>query len=417
MNKQQVKAAIVNIGDELLIGQIVNTNANVIAQMLNTLGIEITEIVVIADAQDAILRTFEQKISQNDIVFVTGGLGTTNDDITKKCICLYYHTSLIENAIVKKHIQDIRKSRGLSIPDSVLSQAMVPQISEVITNPIGTAPGMWIHQNQKVLISTPGVPGELLAMLEEIRLRLQQTFLPWNKIDRHFKISNISESGLSDMLQEFEQGLPDYISLAYLPKYGIINLRLSGRHADKQLLEQEMNRQCALLQNIAKDYIFCDQNIEMAQLVGQVLKQQHKTMATAESCTGGLIAHEITRYAGSSAYFKGSVIAYSNEIKQHILHVPADTLNTQGAVSEDTVKYMAENLLSLYNVDYSVAVSGIAGPDGGNEQHPVGTVWIAVADKNKCVTKLHHLGFGRQRVMDRTCQLALLMLYQLIQDK
>ena len=178
-----------------------------------------------------------------------------------------------------------------------------------------------------------------------------------------------------------------------------------------------MNRQCALLQNIAKDYIFCDQNIEMAQLVGQVLKQQHKTMATAESCTGGLIAHEITRYAGSSAYFKGSVIAYSNEIKQHILHVPADTLNTQGAVSEDTVKYMAENLLSLYNVDYSVAVSGIAGPDGGNEQHPVGTVWIAVADKNKCITKLHHLGFGRQRVMDRTCQLALLMLYQLIQDK
>ncbi|MBO4580769.1 MAG: CinA family nicotinamide mononucleotide deamidase-related protein [Bacteroidales bacterium] len=416
MKQQNVKACIVNIGTELLIGQIVNTNANAIARMLNTLGIETTEIVVIADEQETILHTFEQQLSKNDIVFVTGGLGTTNDDITKKCICIHYNTRLIENAAVKKHIQHIRQSRGLHIPDSVLSQAMIPQICEVIDNPVGTAPGMWIYQNQKVLVSTPGVPGELTAMMDEIRIRLQQTFLPWNKIDRHFKISNISESGLSDMLQDFERGLPEYISLAYLPKYGIINLRLSGRHADKQLLEKEMDRQCALLQDIAKEYIFCNQDIEMAQLVGQALKQKQKTMATAESCTGGLIAHEITRYAGSSAYFKGSVVAYSNEIKQNILHVPAEILHTQGAVSEDTVKHMARNLLSLYNVDYSIAVSGIAGPDGGTDLKPVGTVWIAVADKNKCITRLHHLGFGRQRVMDRTCQLALLMLYQLIQD-
>lgn len=411
-----VTASIINIGDELLIGQIVNTNANAIAQMFNRLGIKITEILVIADEQQAIEQAFEQQLNHNDIVFVTGGLGTTNDDVTKKCICHYYNTSLVENADVKEHVQNIRRSRGLHIPDSVLTQALVPQICQIIHNPVGTAPGMWIYKDNKVLISTPGVPGELLAMLDEISTRLQHTFQPWYKIDKHVKTSGISESGLSDMLQEFEHNLPEYISLAYLPKYGIINLRLSGRHANKALLEQQMEYHYQQLQLIAKDYIFYLDDKEMAQIVGLTLKEKGKTMATAESCTGGLIASQITSYPGSSAYFKGSVVAYSNEIKQNILHVPAHTLLTQGAVSEDTVTYMARNLLSLYNTDYSVAVSGIAGPDGGTPDKPVGTVWIAVADHDTCIVKCHQLGFGRQRVIDRTCQLALHMLYQLIQQ-
>ncbi len=412
MQQENIQAVIVNIGDELLMGQVVNTNAAVIAETLNKIGVCVKEILTIGDNKAEILTLLEQLWSQYHIVFITGGLGTTNDDITKLCICEFFNRKLVENKAILKHIEYLRKARGLVLSDSVRTQALLPEGCIAIDNIHGLAPGMWIEEQNKILVSTPGVPSELTDMLDDICQRIKQKFQPWHKIDRHFKLTGISESALSDKLQNFEHQLPDYIKLAYLPKMGIVNLRLSGYHADGKLLENEMNKQADKLKEEIKDYVFAFEDTDLALLVGNLLRKKGCTLGTAESCTGGEIAHQLTSFAGASDYFKGSIVAYSNEIKHNVLQVDKQILEQEGAVSQEVVCQMANNILKLLDVAYAIAVSGIAGPGGGTPQKPVGTVWIAIADKNSCQSQCFHFGTKRQMVVERTAQTALCMLYK-----
>ena len=410
-----MKAGIINIGDEILIGQITNTNSSFIASRLNTINIATDRIMVVGDNRIDILQAFEEMLSRCDIVFVTGGLGTTNDDITKSCVCHYFNTKLVENKNVLDYLQQQLKSRNLPLTESIRTQALLPEDCEVIENHYGLAPGMWIEKNGKLLISTPGVPQELESMMPLILERLQNRYHQNQSIiHKHIQTCGIAEAMLSDMLIDYEKQLPEHIKLAYLPKMGYTSLRLSGFGTSSDLLEKEMQQQLILLEPIIKEYIFSTEDKSLIQLIADKLQVNHQTLATAESCTGGYIAHLITSLAGSSAYFKGSIVAYSNEIKQELLHVQTQTLENYGAVSQQVVEEMARNVLSVCQTDYSIAVSGIAGPDGATEQKPVGTVWIAVANKNKILSQCFSLGRGRERVIRQAATKGLLMLHGFI---
>ena len=413
--EQRISAGIINIGDEILMGQIINTNSAYIAKKLNAINIPTSTIMVVGDKQTDILQAFEEMLSNCDIVFVTGGLGTTNDDITKECICQYFERKLIENKDITNSLKERLQSRNLKFTPSIHSQAFLPQGCEVIENNYGLAPGMWIERNEKILISTPGVPQELESIMPEILKKIEsRCHTNQHIMHKHIQTSGIGESMLSDMLSDFEKQLPSYIKLAYLPKMGYTSLRLTGYGNSLENLEKEMNCYVSTIETIAKDYIFSYEDKTLAELIADKLNAKYKTLALAESCTGGYISHLITSLAGSSSYFKGGIVAYSNEIKNRILHVNQATLDSQGAVSEETVKEMAENLLDVCNVDYGIAVSGIAGPSGGSEEKPVGTVWIAVANKNKTVTQCFSFGLGRDRVIRQAAIRALLMLYKFI---
>lgn len=416
MQKKYIQAEIINIGDELLIGQIVNTNASMIASQLNTIGIMVECVTTIGDKKQDIESAFSKALNKYDIVFVTGGLGTTNDDITKECICNYFNTQLVENQQIKKHIADLCQERHYKVSETIYSQAFIPENCQPIDNKVGIAPGMWIETNGKVLISTPGVPAELEGMLVEICKKIQEKFIPSTKIDKHFKLSGISETLLSDTLQDFENQLPDFIKLAYLPKMGTINLRLSGSHIDGNLLQQKMDFFVQQLTNLVQPYLICLEDKDLSVLIGELLHAKGQTIATAESCTGGFIAHKITSIAGSSSYFKGGVVSYDNSVKINILNVEKQRLAEDGAVSEYVAKTMANNVRKLLDVDYSVAVSGIAGPSGGTKEKPIGMVWIAVANNKKTIAQCFYFGSGRKRVIERTSEMALLMLYQLINN-
>ncbi|MDL2240836.1 competence/damage-inducible protein A [Bacteroidales bacterium OttesenSCG-928-K22] len=415
--KQNIRAGIINIGDEILIGQIVNTNSAYIAKQLDSINIPTEKIIVVGDERNHILNAFDEMLSYHDIVLVTGGLGTTKDDITKNCICEYFDKKLIEHEEIVLSLTQRMKNRNLKINPSIRTQAMLPEDCLVIENNYGLAPGMWMEKDGKVLISTPGVPKELESMMPEILDKLQTRYQKEQYIiHKHIQTAGIGESFLSDMLSEFEEQLPQHIKLAYLPKIGYTSLRLTGNGSSFDELEKEMVHHLNLLSIIAKDYIFSYEDKTLTELVANKLKEENKTLSLAESCTGGYLAHLITSLPGSSSYFKGGIIAYSNEIKTEILQVTQSTLDLQGAVSEATVKEMAENSLNIFQTDYSIAISGIAGPDGGSEEKPIGTVWIAVANKHKTITQLFSFGRGRDRVIRQAANRALFMLHMLIEN-
>jgi len=410
-----MKAGIINIGDEILIGQITNTNSSFIASQLNTINIATERIMVVGDNRDDILQAFEEMLFRCDIVFVTGGLGTTNDDITKNCVCHYFNNKLVENKSVLDYLQQQLKSRNLPLTESIRSQALLPEDCEMIENHYGLAPGMWIEKDGKILISTPGVPQELESMMSLILERLQSRYHQNQSIvHKYIQTCGIAEAMLSDMLIDYEKQLPEHIKLAYLPKMGYTSLRLSGFGTSSDLLEKEMQQQLMLLEPIIKEYVFSTEDKSLIQLIADKLQANHQTLATAESCTGGYIAHLITSLTGSSTYFKGSIVAYSNEIKHKLLHVQTQTLENYGAVSQQVVEEMAKNILSVCQTDYSIAVSGIAGPDGGSEQKPVGTVWIAIANKNNVISQCFSLGRGRERVIRQAATKGLLMLHEFV---
>jgi nicotinamide-nucleotide amidase len=409
-----IQAGIINIGDEILIGQIQNTNASFIAQSLTSIGVYVKEIVVTGDESESILSVFEQMLKSCNIVIVTGGLGTTNDDITKDCICRYFHRDLIENKTVMQHLRSLVPSRRKNIPDTVFMQAMLPDGCEAIINETGFAPGIWIEDDGKILVALPGVPREMQAMLLNVLEKIQAHYhLNQHIIYRHIQTFGISEALLSEKLSDFEQKLPACIKLAYLPKAGYVSLRLTGYGFSVQELENELEKQMAHLSSYIDEYIFSYENKTLPELIADKLKAQKQTLAVAESCTGGYIAHSITSLPGSSIYFKGGIVAYSNEIKCNILQVEQQTIDQHGAVSEEVVIQMAKNVLQLYKVEYGIAVSGIAGPGGGSEEKPTGTVWIAVADKNNVFAKCFLFGNGRERVIWQTAAAALYMLYKL----
>ncbi|MDR0604689.1 MAG: competence/damage-inducible protein A [Bacteroidales bacterium] len=410
-----IEAGIINIGDEILIGQIQNTNASFIAQSLTSIGVHVKKIMVVGDEKESILSAFEEMLTSCNIVIVTGGLGTTNDDMTKDCICKYFHRELMENKSVLNYLQSVIHARSRTIPNTVLKQAMLPVGSEAIANEIGFAPGIWMEYEEKILVAIPGVPQEMQAMLLKVLEKIEIHYhINQHIIHKHIQTFGISEALLSENLSVFEKNLPPCIRLAYLPKAGYVSLRLTGYSSSMQKLEAELEKQISHLSHYVGEYIFSYENKILPELIADKLKERKQTLAVAESCTGGYIAHSITLLSGSSNYFKGGIVAYSNEIKCNVLGVEQQLINQQGAVSEEVVMQMAKNVLQLYNVEYAIAVSGIAGPDGGSVEKPVGTVWIAVADKNNVHAKCFSFGNGRERVIRQSATAALYMLYKLL---
>lgn len=411
-----MKTEIIVIGDELLIGQVIDTNSAWMAAELNHVGWDVLRIVTVRDEAQAITEAIDNALSHVDAVLMTGGLGPTSDDITKPVLCRYFGGKMQFDESVYQQVERYFAGRGLTMNESTRHQADVPDVCTVIPNTVGTAPIMWFEKKGKVLVSMPGVPHEMrVAMKGEVIPRLRRHFGDHDAILHHtLLVYRNTESGLSERLQDFERQLPDSIKLAYLPTPGMVRLRLTARGDNEATLTALVDSQVAKLRQILGNDIFADGDLTIAGALGMQLLQHQYTIATAESCTGGNIAHEITEVAGSSRYFTGSVVAYSNEIKQQVLHVPADILQQHGAVSRPTVEYMVRGVQQLMGTTCAIATSGIAGPDGGTPDKPVGTVWIAVRCGEDTVTECCQFGGSRHYVIERATQRALLMLIELI---
>ncbi len=405
---------LINIGDELLIGQVINTNAAFIGQQLAAAGYELTDVITIGDDGETIRKTLDSAFAKTDVVLMTGGLGPTKDDITKKVICDYFHRELVIDESTLKWVTELFAARGMELTETNRQQAAVPQGCIVLPNTLGTAPGMWIEQDDKVLVSLPGVPFEMERLIkDEVMPRLHARCNQQGDIlYKVLQCTNITESGLSDLLEEYESQLPSELKLAYLPKPGIIRLRLTARGDDPKALATTLDEQFEKLKQFTAEYAFTDEDIEMEEVVGRLLVKAGKKIATAESCTGGYIAHLITSVPGSSRYFEGSLVSYSNDIKRDLLNVREDNLKRRGAVSEPVVSDMALNAMGLFDVDYTIATSGIAGPDGGTPEKPVGTVWVAVATPVRLITHEFRFGsrMGRKQIIERAARAALNML-------
>ncbi len=405
---------LINVGDELLIGQVINTNAAFIGQQMAAAGIEMSEVLTIGDDAEAIRQAIITSFEKTDFIIMTGGLGPTKDDITKKVVCGFFNKALVMDEDTLRAVTERFAARGMTLTETNRQQAAVPEGCEVLPNSLGTAPGLWIEQDQKVLVMLPGVPFEMEKLIVDTVLPKMYA----RRNDTHsiqFRVlqcTNVTESGLSDLLEDYERQLPEGLALAYLPKPGIIRLRLSGKGENGPLLTQTLDTQFQKLKDMVGEYAFTDEDIPMEEVVGRLLKKSRKTLATAESCTGGYIAHLITSVPGSSLYFKGSVVSYSNEVKREVLNVREDNLRKRGAVSEEVVSDMALNVMSLLDVDYAIATSGIAGPAGGTDEKPVGTVWIAVATPVRLTTQKFQFGnrMGRRQIIERASMAALNML-------
>ncbi|MFH0865882.1 MAG: competence/damage-inducible protein A [Bacteroidota bacterium] len=412
-----MKAYIINIGDEILIGQVANLNASWMAGQLNRLGVEVVKIIVVGDKAEEISRAVNVAIEEAEIIFLTGGLGPTSDDKTKDMLCEYFGRKLIMHEPSLKNITEYFKSRGVGVTERNRRQAEIPDGSKAVPNKEGTAPGLWIESGNKMFIAVPGVPFEMKAMmLDNILPEIEKLLKPPWVVHKTMLTQGVGESFLAEIILQWENELPSNISLAYLPSPGIVKLRLSAKGNDKKKLQKDIEEQVKKLQGIIPEIIFGYENDTLEMIIGDLLKQKGQTLATAESCTGGAVAQRITTVAGSSAYFKGSVIAYANEIKTDFLDVPAETLEKHGAVSEATVIMMAENIRRKFKTDYAVAVSGIAGPDGGTPEKPVGTVWIAVTSQNKTETKKFQFGNNRLINIERAVMTALNMVRKAILD-
>ncbi len=403
-----MKAAIVTIGDEILIGQIVDTNSAWIAENLNLIGIHVQEIRSIPDEYDSIfscLAVFEGRV---DLVVLTGGLGPTRDDITRKVLSGYFGGNLRENPEILAHIQRLYRLRGIQISDVNRLQATVPDNCQILENAEGTAPGMWFEKGGTVFVSMPGVPFEMKSIVSrQLIPRLAGLMNGSLIVHRTVMTQGVPESVLAARISEWELALPANVKLAYLPHPGLVRLRLTaigdGREVLNNLLQLELDK---LLKIIPEDiFALADKSLET--VIGEILSERSLTVSTAESCTGGTIASMITSVAGSSAYYRGSVVAYADEVKIRELAVDPITIEKYGAVSREVVEQMAEGIRVKFATDYGVATSGVAGPSGGSDEKPVGTVWISISSSEKCVSKQFLFGEHRQRNIERSSLAAL----------
>ena len=408
---QAMRAEIITIGDELLIGQVVDTNSAFMAEQLNLVGIELYQVTSVHDDADHIRRAVTEALARVDIVITTGGLGPTKDDITKHVLCELFGAKLIPSAEVEAHVRNLYKDRPEVLNRLTETQWLVPDNCTILTNRIGSAPLMyWRLPDNKSLFSLPGVPREMeVAMTEQVLPVLQScnAEIMETIIHRTIIVSGIPESALALHIEDFENQLPDNIHLAYLPKQHTIRLRLSGYGVPAERVEEEHRKLIAL----TREWLVATEDKPWEVLVGERLKAQGLSIATAESCTGGKLAVLLNKHAGSSAFYKGSVVAYSNEVKEHVLKVRKEYLEQYGAVSEQVVAAMAFGAMKLLDTDYAIATSGIAGPDGGTPEKPVGTVWLAIAHKDDAVyTHCLHLRGDRNTITDTTATLALVQL-------
>jgi nicotinamide-nucleotide amidase len=412
-----LKAEIITIGDEILIGQIIDTNSAWIAEQFNLSGIEIYQVTSVHDDTDHIMEALRKAEEKVDLVILTGGLGPTKDDITKHALCEYFNTKLIFHEPTFIHIRERFKNRNIDLNKMNREQALVPEACNVLPNKAGTAPGMWFTRNDIIFVSVPGVPFEMKYLVEnEILPRLKKNNKTKAIFHKTIQTQGLPESMLAERIENWENSLPKNIKLAYLPNPMSVRLRLSAMGTDMEMLKKQVDEEIERLQQLIPDYIFGFDNETLAEVTGRILFDKKQTLALAESCTGGYISHLITSVPGCSGYFKGSITAYSNEIKQQVLGVGTDTLEKHGAVSEQVVREMALGIKKLMNTDFAIATSGIAGPDGGTPEKPVGSVWFAIAGPKNLVTEKLVFGDNRERNIIRSSQTALQMLRRLMQS-
>ncbi|MEN8836409.1 MAG: competence/damage-inducible protein A [Polaribacter sp.] len=407
-----MKAEIITIGDEILIGQIVDTNSQWIGTELNKIGVSVYQISSIQDDKQHVLNALKEAEDRADIVILTGGLGPTKDDITKHTIASYFNDHLELNTKVVAHIQQLFKKYKIPFGESNRLQGMLPTKATMLKNLYGTAPGMWFYENNTVFVSLPGVPNEMKGLMKyEVLPKIQQQFkLPFI-VHKTIMTYGQGESVVAERIAEFENNLPSFIKLAYLPNYGRVRLRLTAKGDDKALLENGINRQIEKLYTLIPDIIsgFYEGG-KLEDKIGALLKSKNKTLATAESLTGGKIAATIISVAGSSAYFKGSIVAYSAETKQSLLGVAKNTISTNTVVSKEVAEEMALGVQEKLQADYAIAVTGNAGPTTDHNDKSVGVVFIAVATKNSVLVEEFNFGKPRGRVIDKTVNKALEML-------
>jgi len=424
---QKVNASIISIGDELLIGQTVDTNSSFIGQELIKIGIWVNRKVTVGDDWDSIWKALDEESKQSEVIIMTGGLGPTADDITKPLLCEYFGGKLVENNQVLLHIkylfEEVFKRPG-PLLERNRQQAEVPDNCIVLMNEKGTAPGMLFTPQpskgevQRFFISLPGVPYEMKdLMLKQVIPYLQKNLALPVIIHQNLLTVGVGESILAEKIKDWEEALPGHIKLAYLPHFGTVRLRLTATGNEKNKLEEEIEERFQELKKRVSEWLVAEDDLTLPQAIAQLLKSRKETVGTAESCTGGYLAHLLSRDPGSSSNFKGSIVAYDNQVKIDILGVSSKTLESVGAVSEETVTQMAKGALKELKIDYVVVTSGIMGPDGGSEKKPVGLVWIAVGNKDNIIAKEFHFRFDRSRNIEQTSTTALNMLRKLILER
>jgi len=410
-----MKAEIITIGDEILIGQIIDTNSAWIAEQFNIHGIEIYQITSVHDSREHILEALENAASKVDLILLTGGLGPTKDDITKKVLCEFFDTEMVMHEPTLEHIKTRFSKRNIDINKLNRDQALVPKNCTVLHNALGTAPGLWFEKQGKIFVSMPGVPFEMKYLVEnEVLPKLLETGRTKAIYHKTVLTQGMPESMLAEKIESWENALPANIKLAYLPSPMAVRLRLSASGTNKTDLEKVIEVEIEKLIKIIPESIFGFDNETMAEVIGRKLIEGSQTLAVAESCTGGFISHLITSVPGCSAFYKGSVTSYSNEIKENILGVRNSTIIEFGAVSEQVAKEMAIGVKRVMNTNFALATTGIAGPDGGSAEKPVGTVWIAVATEKETFARKFVFGDNRERNILRSGQTALQMLRKVI---
>jgi nicotinamide-nucleotide amidase len=415
-----MQAEIITIGDEILIGQIVDTNSAWIAQQLNSIGISVKQISSVSDDKQHILSALKEAHQRANVILITGGLGPTKDDITKKTLAEYFGVGLVENKAALANVEAIfRRLRGTftELLDVNKKQALVPENCEVILNRNGTAPGMWFNYDDTIYMSMPGVPHEMMYMMEDSVIPKLKASLKLPVIIHHTILTaGEGESYLAEKIADIEDSLPPYIKLAYLPKLGQVRLRLSAYGENEAFLKEKVNEYAKMITERVGKSVVAEEDIPLEKAILNYMADRELTLSTAESCTGGYIAHLITQHPGSSKVFFGGAVSYSYELKESMLSVKNETLWQHGAVSQETVTEMVEGALLNFKSDYAVAVTGIAGPDGGTPDKPVGTVWVGVANTKKTVTRKFLFGNKRQQNIERTAIAALNMLNILLKE-
>jgi nicotinamide-nucleotide amidase len=413
-----IQIEIITIGDELLIGQVVDTNSVWMAQELNKAGFDVCYKTTVGDNEPDILGAFENALSRVSVVLVTGGIGPTKDDITKKTLCKFFDTRLVFDEATLETVREVISGYNKALNELTKSQAFVPENCTVIQNKMGTAPITWFEKDGKIVVSMPGVPYEMKwAMCNEIIPRLQTVFRSRGAIrHRTFWVKNYSESQLADRLETFENELPEPVKLAYLPTSGLIRLRLTGKNVDGDFLDKIMELHAGKLSDLLSTDIVSAEDADLEIILDNLLKEKGLTLGLAESCTGGKLAALFTAIPGCSAYFKGGVVSYSNEAKVSLLGVNPEDIQQYGAVSQTVVEQMVSGAGKIFGADCAIAVSGIAGPDGGTPEKPVGTVWIAVSLHNRLLSQHFLFSKSRESNILRACNNGIRMLLELIRE-
>jgi len=413
-----IAASIITIGDELLIGQVIDTNSAWIAQHLNELGIDVIRRVAVGDNSDAILRALDEELGLASLVIITGGLGPTADDITKPLLNEYFGGKMQVDEQVLEHLKSIFTKRHRPFLERNLKQAEVPDNCTVLFNKMGTAPGMWFDKDDKVVIALPGVPFEMISIMEgEVLPRLRLRFFSDALLHVSIITAGEGESYIAEKIKDLEEALPADIKLAYLPGAGMVRLRLTGRGADEGQLIKELKLKQKEIAERLENIVVSLEDISMEHILGGWFTANKKTLGLAESCTGGNVAHHLTQVMGATHYFNGSIVCYQNEIKEKILGVKKETIEQYGAVSEQTVTEMAEGALKVLEVDFAFAVTGLLSTGGESDRVPVGTIWMAVADKGIVKTKEFHFHYDRERNKEMATSMGMLLIWKFVNGK